>query len=64
MLDLKRYAVRVRIAIPDESDEVHTGSYSQHYYEGVDEADAKRKARMKFGPKYEVVDVFGPFELY
>ena len=61
MLDLKRFAVHVRIA--PIGDEEATKSYTQWHFDAEDEMDAKRQARIHFGPTYEVMDVFGPFEI-
>lgn len=56
MLDLKRYCVHVRkIGAPQ-------GNYTQWFFEGTGWMHAKHRAKLLFGPGWEVIDVFGPFD--
>ncbi len=62
MLNFKRYAVHMRPEILEDNDEIPCGSYCQYFLDAVDELDSKVRAREHFGPGWEVMDVFGPFE--
>jgi hypothetical protein len=60
MLDFKVFAVNIRPAVT--GDELPDGSYCQRFVQATDAIDAGTRVTTDFGPEWELLEVYGPFE--